>query len=137
MAAMSTLAISIDQCQRGSWWSENNRATHAQPPAALPPIIDSEREGNIRRNFCADIGKHKPEPTYGPRMMRQFAEAEVNQQKVLSSITAGYDTAQRIANHTGLNIRTVWSHANALKAAGKVRINEKCKPWRFLTELPQ
>lgn len=29
---MSTLSLALDQCQRGTWWYENDRAKHQPPP---------------------------------------------------------------------------------------------------------
>lgn len=61
---MSMTAFALDQCQRGTWWFENDRAKHVPPPIeqstieSRAEILDYLRTNGrtqaikVQRHFC-------------------------------------------------------------------------------------
>lgn len=103
-------------------------------PVTLPPEISSEREGAIRRNFCAKNPRERRAKTCDPQHIRQYAEQQANRALIYDSVLAGHDTAPKLMDHTGKNSRTVWAHIHALADEGMIKIDRTVKPWRFIRE---
>ncbi len=99
---------------------------------ALPPEISCEREGNIRRNFCAKEAKQRNAPRANDLPMPQFLVQEKNRALILQAIHDGHDTAPKLEDHTGKTLNTVWAHIHVLEDDGKISVDKTEKPWRFL-----
>lgn len=106
-------------------------ATLFPAPIEQPPEISSAREGNIRRNFCAEA-PGKPVRARGPRMARQLADAAETRATIIALIADGPHNANSLAKATGKTVRTVWTHINALTDEGIVQVDRSVKPWRFI-----
>lgn len=99
---------------------------------ALPPEIASEREGNIRRHFCAKSARARRSANIDREDTRQYAEQQQNRALIYDCVAAGYDTSPKLTDHTGKNSRTIWAHIHALADDGKIRIDKTEKLWRFV-----
>lgn len=106
-------------------------ATLFPAATALPPVINCEHKGNIRRNFCAQTIRQRGGPAAGTRTKLQAAEAAENRALILAKVVDGCDNIHRLVDSTTKNHRTIWSHIHALAAEGKIRIDKSVRPWLF------